>query len=342
MQNDDSGLILGSDIDRSLGIPVRQQIRAALVHRISTGALTAGAPLPSVRDLAEQTGVAPMTVTKIYADLKDSGLVEARVGAGTFVADCALTRFAASGEIDALLTQVDAVIDRAAASGLPPADIAAMLAARAIRRASGLRRPRFLMVGLFDAATRSYAARVSEQVGDRAQITPMVLTAQPTEDEIALMRSADLIATFYSQHDRIARLAPDTPVVSLRFIPAESTRLALASLDPLARVAVVSRFAYFLPALELGVRRFAPHVANVSAMDLDAPDLAQAVSRADVLVLSTGAEAAAEFARPDAVQIEYRHIPDPGDVARLVLPHLTPQAEALNETVPAEGGRKEA
>ena len=81
MQNDDSGLILGSDIDRSLGIPVRQQIRAALVHRISTGALMAGAPLPSVRDLAEQTGVAPMTVTKIYADLKDSGLVEARVEA---------------------------------------------------------------------------------------------------------------------------------------------------------------------------------------------------------------------------------------------------------------------
>ncbi len=283
-----------------------------------------------------------MTVSKVYAELKDSGLVEARVGAGTFVADCALARFAASGEIASLLAETDSVIDRASAGGLSAADIVAMLAARTIRRAAGALKPRYLMVGLFDAATRSYAARVSEQLGDRATITPMILPSIPSEDEIALMRSSDLIMTFSSQHDRIALLAPNTPIVSLRFIPAESTRLALASLDPLARIAVVSRFADFLPVLEMGVRRFAPHVANVTAMGMDAPGLVRAVAEADVLVLSTGAESAAEHARPDATHIEYRHIPDPGDVARLVLPRLDQVRASLDEASPSERQRKEA
>ena len=49
----------GVALDRPLGVPVRQQVRAALVRRIAEGALPAGASLPSVRELAALTGVAP-------------------------------------------------------------------------------------------------------------------------------------------------------------------------------------------------------------------------------------------------------------------------------------------
>ena len=78
--------MLRNRINRSLPISLRQQIRGAIEHAISFGGLGVGAALPSVRDLADQAGVAPMTVSKVYADLKAEGLVEGRGGSGTFVA----------------------------------------------------------------------------------------------------------------------------------------------------------------------------------------------------------------------------------------------------------------
>lgn len=325
MQNENSPAAPLVTLDRSLGIPVRQQIRAALVHHVSSGRLGPGAALPSVRDLAETLGVAPMTVSKVYADLKESGLVEARVGSGTFVADSPLAQIAARDEIAATLTELDGLVDRIAAAGLEASDLLALLNARAIRRVAGGTRPSVLVVGLFNDATRSYAQRVAEQVGPAAIVTPLVLGTDPGQvdpPDAALLRGACLVVTFASLHERIAAIAPGTPIVSVRFIPAESTRMALASLDPMARIAVVSRFADFLPVLELGVRRFAPHVAQVTALDMAAPELGRVVAECDVVVMSTGAEAAADLAPRDAVRIEYRHIPDPGDLARLVLPRL--------------------
>ena len=331
-------------IDRDLGLPVRQQIRAAFVDRICSGLLGVGAPLPSVRDLARSIGVAPMTVSKAYADLKAGGLVETRAGSGTFVAGSALARLGAAGELDAVLAEVDAVVDRIAGADVAAADAMGLLTSRAIRRLTSGRRPSFVLVGLFHSATESYASRVAEQIGAGASVTSMVLSADASHDgadAAARLRAADLVITFASLHARVAAVAPDTPIVSVRFIPAESTRMALAALDPMARVAVVSRFADFLPVLELGVRRFAPHVASVTALPMASPDLPQVVAGCDAVVMSTGAEAAGDLAPAEAVRFEYRHIPDPGDVARLVLPRLAARATLASDE-PLRDDEKEA
>lgn len=331
-------------IDRSLGLPVRQQIRAALVHDIVSGAMPPGQPLPSVRDLAERLGVAPATISKVYADLKDSGLATAQVGSGTFVAESTLARAGARQEIDAILAKVDALVDRATSAGMTAADVVSMLNARAIHRVASGPKPTVVVVGLFADATRSYAERVAHQAGEAAYVSQVVLGTGPGSlepDVIARMRSADLIVTFADLVENIEAIAPDTHIVAIRFIPAETTRMALASLDPMARVAVVSRFASFLPVLELGVRRFAPHVEHFTAMDINAPELADAVAQCDVVVMSTGAEAAGDMAPEEAIRIEYRHVPDPGDVARLVLPHLPPVTRPTPDSA-ATGGRKEA
>ncbi|WP_218014197.1 GntR family transcriptional regulator [Rubellimicrobium roseum] len=319
---------------RRSGAPVRQRVRAQIVQQIAEGLLPAGAALPSVRELAEAAGVAPMTVTRVYAELKEAGLVEARAGSGTFVADSPLSRPGPRAAAAALRAEVDALVNRALSAGLRPEDVLALLTSRALERLSERKRPSIVMVGLFAAATESYAARVAAQVADAATVAPLVLGPDPVADA-AMLGAADLVVTFPTIQTRVAALVPGARIVPIRFIPAESTRMALAVIDPLARVAVVSRFADFLPVLELGVRRFAPHVSGVTAMDMEAPGLAHAVREADVVVLSTGAEAAGDLARPGAARIEYRHIPDPGDIERLVLPWLRGEAEA-------EERRKEA
>jgi DNA-binding transcriptional regulator YhcF (GntR family) len=99
-------------VDRSLPIPMRQQIRGAIEHEISFGRLPVGAALPSVRALADQVGVAPMTISAIYSELKAEGLIEGRGGSGTFVVDSRLSAAGRTGEAAGIRSQIDRLIDR--------------------------------------------------------------------------------------------------------------------------------------------------------------------------------------------------------------------------------------
>lgn len=67
--------------------PIYQQLANELALRIESGALGAGDKLPTQRALADQLGVTVGTITRAYAEAERRGLVEARVGAGTYVSD---------------------------------------------------------------------------------------------------------------------------------------------------------------------------------------------------------------------------------------------------------------
>ena len=56
-------------------------------HLVASGALAAGAPVPSVRDLARDLQVNPATVSKAYQRLTDAGVLTVRRGEGTYVSD---------------------------------------------------------------------------------------------------------------------------------------------------------------------------------------------------------------------------------------------------------------
>src|SRR5262245_32083052 len=74
-------------VDRDLPVPLGVQLRGLIEYGITCGELAAGERRPSVRELAEAVGVAPMTVSQVYRELKTAGLIETRAGSGTFVAD---------------------------------------------------------------------------------------------------------------------------------------------------------------------------------------------------------------------------------------------------------------
>lgn len=308
-------------IDRNSSVPTRQQIRAYIVAQIASGAIGAGEPLPSVRELAERAELAPMTVTRVYAELKESGLIEARAGSGTFVAESALTRLGAGGPGAGIWQAIDDLVADAAQRGISVGDLLSLVASR---DPAPPRAARVVMVGLFVEATRSYAARVSARTGVPVEAVALLDEAPSDAELTASLAAADLILTFDNLHPRLEALAPQARIVSLRFIPTEATRLALAALDPLAAIVAVSRFDDFVPVLTSGVRRFAAHVPTVIARVMEDSDLPGLLASADVVVMSTGAERAAEQARDGAVLIEYRHEPDPGDIDRLVVPHLGP------------------
>jgi GntR family transcriptional regulator len=67
--------------------PIYRQLRDRVVAMILDGVLKEGDPLPSVRNVAAEYRVNPLTVLKGYQELVDEQLVEKRRGLGMFVKD---------------------------------------------------------------------------------------------------------------------------------------------------------------------------------------------------------------------------------------------------------------
>ena len=65
--------------------PIYRQLRDRVVAMILDGVLKEGDPLPSVRNVAAEYRVNPLTVLKGYQQLVDEGLVETRRGLGMFI-----------------------------------------------------------------------------------------------------------------------------------------------------------------------------------------------------------------------------------------------------------------
>lgn len=308
-------------VDRELPVPLRTQLHGLIEYGIACGELTPGETLPSVRDLAEKVGVAPMTVSQVYSDLKLAGLIDARPGSGTFVTDSRQARLAGRNDTSELHRKIDQLIDESHTLGIRAAELVSMISSRIFYRDSVGPRLRIVMVGLFPEATASYARFIAARLGRSVTVEPVTVAAIEREAGAkARANSADLAITFTNRHREVAGLLPNTKVVSISFTPSEETRLALASLDSLTSIAIVSRFPDFLPIMKSGVQRFAPHVSEITATTLETPGLDALLSRAGVVIYASGAEGVAARVPAGIQTIEYRHAPDTADIERVVVP----------------------
>ena len=91
---------VGLSIDAVSDQPAYQQIAKQIKHAIETGSRRPGERLPAIRTLAKALGVHRDTVALAYETLSEAGLVEARVGAGTFVRSTVAGWADASGRAD--------------------------------------------------------------------------------------------------------------------------------------------------------------------------------------------------------------------------------------------------
>jgi GntR family transcriptional regulator len=84
--------------------PIYWQLRQQTVAAILDGTLREGDALPSVRQVAVDFQINPLTVSKAYQSLVDDELVEKRRGVGMFVIDGARNRLMAT-ERDKFLSE---------------------------------------------------------------------------------------------------------------------------------------------------------------------------------------------------------------------------------------------
>ena len=72
-------------VDGASAVPPFEQVRSQLAGQIADGVLVPGTRLPTVRQLADDLGLAVNTVARSYRELEAAGLVETHGRGGTIV-----------------------------------------------------------------------------------------------------------------------------------------------------------------------------------------------------------------------------------------------------------------
>lgn len=108
-------------LNPSSGVPIYRQIVDQTRRLVATGELAPGDKLPSVRAIATELGINPMTVSKAYSMLDQAGIVVRRAGIGMVVAKAGADRALA------METETRALVANAKQLGVARADLIAQI-----------------------------------------------------------------------------------------------------------------------------------------------------------------------------------------------------------------------
>ena len=311
-----------NSIDKSLPVPVGTQLYGLLSYALSFGGIANGSKLQSIRQLAAELGIAPMTVAQVYQRLRDAGLIEVRQGLGAFAVSDPEKRGGDRLPVSALRADIEVLIGKAEKHGVSILTLTSMINAQAL-----LRRPtaglRIVFLAIFEGPGRDYVGQIRPVLAATDQVQLLTLDRLRVSDEARRIASeADIVLTFLHREAEVQALIPDAAVLGLRFIPSERTRQALAGLDPRMRVAAVTYFREYIAIMRPSVREFAPHIADIKVTWSSSPDLGSIVRECDAVIFASGADHVADLVPPGVPCFEYRHAPDPGGLENVLVPRL--------------------
>ncbi len=317
-----------SSIDKSLPVPVGTQLYGLLSYMLAFSDMPYGTKLQSVRQLAADVGIAPMTVSQVYQRLRDEGLIEMRAGLGAFTARDPGQAPDGRHPINALRGDIDSIITKADNLGVSPMALVSMINARAHMRrpAIGLS---IVFVCIFEGPGRDYVEQARLALGP-SDVIDLVTIDSIRADGPARQSclAADLVVTFSHREAEVRSLLVGAEVLGLRMLPSQRTRQNLAGLDSRARVAAVTHFQDYIAIMRPSVREFAPHVSDIRVTWSTAPDLAEIVSSSDAVVYASGADHVVQLAPSNVQCFEYRHALDPSALEIILAPRLAELRQA--------------
>ena len=110
-------------VEWSDGAPIYRQLKERVVAMMLDGVLKPGDALPSVRQVAAEYQLNPITVSRAYQELADEELVEKRRGLGMYVTEGANARLLSSERERFLREEWPMVLERIQRLGLEPAEL---------------------------------------------------------------------------------------------------------------------------------------------------------------------------------------------------------------------------
>lgn len=296
-------------LDRTLTVPLAVQLAGQIEYAVICGDLRPGDRLPTVRELADDLGVAPVTVSGVYRALRERGLVVSRVGAGTFVADGLGDRGEHAARDEAIDRGIDQLLRVAAVHQVA---LPELLQRTQLRHARAERDVlRLLLVGIFDHATRDYALAIGDALGPHDQVDTALIGDLRAGDAPARAHGYDAVLTVpHLTAEVTAMVAGAAPVASVSFVPSTETRARLARLQPGDRVLALATFHPFVGTLKTSILHYAPLVRVTRAEQAAEAQLDRVLGSYDAVVYATGSEDVVHRLPRGVTAFEFRHVPD--------------------------------
>jgi GntR family transcriptional regulator len=128
------------------GVPIYRQLSEQIRRMAASGQLPAGTELPSIRDLALEHAINPMTVSKVYSLLEAEGVLERNRGKPMTIARVARAQSPLTKRVQQLEPQLEHVVLAARQLELGENDVTKALRntwermdERSVRRRTGAR-----------------------------------------------------------------------------------------------------------------------------------------------------------------------------------------------------------
>jgi DNA-binding transcriptional regulator YhcF (GntR family) len=275
-------------IDVRSPIPIRRQLTEQLKHLIEDGSVPREEALPSIRELAGVLGINPNTVARAIEELKRSGYVEARRGAGVFVAAVPPAR--PSPRLRERLLQ-DVVI-RAAALGMTADDVAVgVLTVPAVRPAAVHEALEVLLVECSPPELDFFAGELERGLPVRVDKVLLgdLATVVRRQKQTGHWRAAVTTFAHLPQVERLLR-GRGIPVIALLAEAHLETLHQLAQCPPGTRVGVVSAAGETAHSLVPSIASAGlPNIVLAGVCPAEGSALGRLLRRVDAVVCSTSA-----------------------------------------------------
>ena len=234
--------------------PIYLQLKYQLAHHITSGRLSEGTRLPTVRAVADHLGVNPGTVAQAYRELQQQGLLEAAPGRGTFVATTLPVDLDATERRRLLEDAVRRAVLRARGLGFADAEVRQFV--DLALSSTDARRP-VLFAAPTMAIARKYATSIERRLGPSVDVHPVTFDAIASRSPhvATLLETAFFVITFAGlakgvERD-LERYAAPCRVLGCSTEVQPHTLEALRALTPAATLCLVTQEPYLPPTLEM-------------------------------------------------------------------------------------------
>lgn len=117
------------DVETTSATPIYAQLIAQVKCAIAAGVLQPGEALPSLRELAAQLRVNPLTVARAYRELEQQGVINTEHGRGSYVSAGAAGQ-SETYRREALAAAMDRLLAEVSGLDASPEELLALLAER--------------------------------------------------------------------------------------------------------------------------------------------------------------------------------------------------------------------
>lgn len=311
-------------LDRKLPISLNEQIKGQIKYSIVYGQINSGDSLPSVRELADELEVAPMTIARVYKELSEEGFLDSRPRLGTFVAD--IDRIDGIGQTNSSRQNLSEILDsafsQARSFGYCIDDIRdtslALLLGYANDPSTSI-----VLVGNFYRTTQVYANEIQEILSDlNVKVIPVALSALKSNfsEYIELFHSAKFTITVPTRLNEVrAMLEPDySRVASVAFQISPETLRKLSEVSPNTRLGIVTTYPEFLNTMLEAVNSYGLlKVPPICAVKDQNDQIKEMCTHIDLLLYASGSKEVVQPLSNHIPTIEFLHSPVPESVNRL-------------------------